>query len=81
VESFAGAGFPPTVAVPDTEGRYRLDLVAANRWTLHRAGVLPERVWSLGACTHCDAERFYSHRRDRGVTGRHWAFIGPERDA
>ncbi len=81
VESFAGAGFPPTVAVPDTEGRYRLDLVAANRWTLHRAGVRPERVRSLGACTHCDAERFYSHRRDRGVTGRHWAFIGLEPDA
>lgn len=76
VEAFAEAGFPPSVAVPDDDGRHRLDLVAANRWTLRRAGVRPERVRSLGSCTHCDAGRFYSYRRDRGVTGRHWAFIG-----
>ncbi|MEJ2288044.1 MAG: polyphenol oxidase family protein, partial [Deinococcales bacterium] len=42
-------------------------------------GVRPQRVWSAAACTHCEPDRFYSHRRDAGVTGRHWAFIGVPR--
>lgn len=75
VTAFRQAGFPDAVATPDAEGRHRLDLVAANRVSLAEAGVDPANVWSLGACTHCEPERFYSHRRDRGVTGRHWAFI------
>lgn len=76
VEAFRRAGFPERLAAPDDEGRFRLDLAAANRWALERAGVSPERIWSAGLCTHCSTERFYSHRRDAGVTGRHWAFIG-----
>lgn len=76
VSAFREAGFPAWLATPDDQGRHRLDLVAANRWLLKRAGVPRERVWSSGLCTHCDAERFYSHRRDGGITGRHWAFIG-----
>jgi copper oxidase (laccase) domain-containing protein len=32
------------------------------------------RVAVLPHCTHCD-QRFFSHRRDRGVTGRHLSFI------
>lgn len=80
VDAFREAGFPGSLTVPDADGRHRLDLVAANRWSLERAGVPPARVWSAGLCTHCQPERFYSHRRDAGVTGRHWAFIGvPER--
>lgn len=74
--AYRQAGFPAGLARPDAEGRYRLDLVAANRWLLEREGVPPERVWSADVCTHCDPERFFSHRRDRGITGRHWAFIG-----
>ncbi len=69
------AGFPPELAREDDEGRYRLDLPAANRWLLERSGVPPDAVWSAGVCTHCDEERFFSHRRDAGVSGRHWAFI------
>lgn len=76
VAAFREAGFPPSLATPDDDGRHRLDLVAANRWTLERAGVGPQQVWSAQLCTHCDPERFYSHRRDAGRTGRHWAFIG-----
>lgn len=80
VAAFRRAGFPESLATPDADGRHRLDLAAANRWLLGRAGVGPGRIWSSGLCTHCDTERFYSHRRDAGETGRHWAFIGvPER--
>ncbi len=45
-----------------------LDLPEVARRTLARAGV--ERVQSADLCTFCEAELFFSHRRDRGRTGR-----------
>jgi YfiH family protein len=45
-----------------------LDLKAIAREGLRAAGV--EMIHDCGLCTACDAERFFSHRRDRGVTGR-----------
>jgi purine-nucleoside/S-methyl-5'-thioadenosine phosphorylase / adenosine deaminase len=45
-----------------------LDLKAIARERLRAAGVT--EVHDCGLCTACDAERFFSHRRDRGVTGR-----------
>ncbi len=76
VERFREAGFPEHVAWPDADaGKYRLDIRAANNWVLERAGVAAANIVDTGLCTHCQPERFYSHRRDDGVTGRHWAFI------
>ena len=46
-----------------------LDLKAIARAQLERAGVDP--VHDAGLCTICSpADLFFSHRRDRGVTGR-----------
>ena len=45
-----------------------LDLKAIARARLEQAGV--REIHDCGLCTACDAERFFSHRRDRGVTGR-----------
>ena len=45
-----------------------LDLKAIARARLQEAGV--RQIHDCGLCTACDAERFFSHRRDRGVTGR-----------
>jgi copper oxidase (laccase) domain-containing protein len=45
-----------------------LDLAEAARRLLGRAGV--ERVEVSGLCTSCEAELFFSHRRDEGRTGR-----------
>jgi YfiH family protein len=46
-----------------------LDLRAAAARALAEAGVA--HVDHVDRCTHCDPERaFFSHRRDRGVTGR-----------
>jgi polyphenol oxidase len=50
-----------------TEGRM-LDLPEVARQLLARAGV--QRVESAGLCTSCEEELFFSHRRDRGRTGR-----------
>jgi YfiH family protein len=58
-------------------GGPHLDLWAANRHVLARAGVAFERLHVLGACTSCGRDRFFSHRRDRGRTGRQVAFIAP----
>ena len=45
-----------------------LDLPEVARRLLARAGV--ERVESAGLCTFCEPDLFFSHRRDKGVTGR-----------
>lgn len=59
-EAFAGLG-------PGLMNGRNLDLPEVARRLLARAGV--EEVESAGVCTYCD-ERFFSHRRDRGKTGR-----------
>jgi YfiH family protein len=45
-----------------------LDLWTAAERVLHEAGVTA--VDRLDVCTACDADRFFSHRRDGAVTGR-----------
>jgi polyphenol oxidase len=46
-----------------------LDLKAVAREQLHRAGV--NEVHDVGVCTICaDPSLFFSHRRDKGITGR-----------
>lgn len=56
-------------------GQWSLDLTYAIRATLEQAGVSPAHIDDVGGCTSCDPERFFSHRRDRGVTGRHLGFV------
>ncbi len=57
--------------------RPRLDLWRANVAVLRAAGVSPERIEVVARCTACERERFFSHRRDAGRTGRQVAFIAP----
>jgi YfiH family protein len=54
----------------------RLDLGGATERALREAGV--EDVERIGHCTACEPELFFSHRRDRGRTGRQGvvAYIG-----
>jgi YfiH family protein len=47
-------------------GERNLDLAAVARAQLEAHGI---EVLDIGLCTICD-ERFFSHRRDHGVTGR-----------
>jgi YfiH family protein len=46
----------------------RLDLRRAVERALRAAGIAT--VDHVDRCTVCEADRFFSHRRDRGVTGR-----------
>lgn len=53
--------------------RPHVDLAAAVMAQLRHAGV--ERVDDVGGCTHAQPDRFFSHRRDAGRTGRHLSAI------
>jgi YfiH family protein len=61
-------------------GRAHLDLVSENRKQLESSGVLAQNIEALGVCTFCDAERFFSYRREKEKAGRMTSYIriGPE---
>ena len=56
-------------------GKSNVDLKAANRIVLERAGVSPEAIDAGPECTHCDRARFFSFRRD-GSAGQQMGVIG-----
>ena len=49
---------------------WQLDLPGINRALLIASGLLPDNIDDLGLCTSCRADLFFSHRRDKGRTGR-----------
>lgn len=71
---FASAFGDDVVVRVEGKDKPRLDLPLAVSRTLARLGVPDGHVARLPQCTMCDT-RFFSHRRDRGVTGRHLSFI------
>ncbi len=52
-----------------------VDLGAAARAALRRAGLPGAAIATVDACTRCEAERFYSFRRAGGPCGRHAGVI------
>lgn len=56
-------------------GGGHLDLPAAIISELTDEGVKRDMIDWLKICTSCDKESCYSHRRDKGTTGRHLALI------
>src|SRR5437588_3038793 len=63
-----GHGAPPC--------RPHLDLVAANRRQLLAAGVPAKSIEIIPLCTACHTELLFSHRAEKGRTGRMMAAIG-----
>jgi purine-nucleoside/S-methyl-5'-thioadenosine phosphorylase / adenosine deaminase len=59
------------------EAKGRVDLRRAVQLQLLAAGVTSEQIDLSDRCTYRDADEFFSHRRDRGVTGRMAALIAP----
>jgi len=64
-----------TCAEPNGEGKWQLDLAAANRELLLGAGVPASAIQVSDMCVSCHRERFFSYRRDAGETGRQMGFI------
>jgi hypothetical protein len=54
-------------------GRTHLDLWKANRLQLEQSGV--QQIEVAGICTACHLEDWYSHRAEKGKTGRFGALI------
>jgi hypothetical protein len=55
------------------DGQVLLDLWSANRWQLESAGIGSIEV--AGICTACNLGDWYSHRGERGQTGRFGAVL------
>ena len=70
-------------ALPDWErhaqanrpGHWLFDLAEVNRAILESAGVRGDRIEDVGLCTSCRNELLFSHRADKGRTGRMMNFI------
>lgn len=61
------------IARPSPAGRWLLDLPAANRCQLRRAGL--RQIHEEAPCTACNTADFFSHRAEGGRTGRFGALI------
>jgi hypothetical protein len=53
-----------------------LDLFEANRRQLLAAGLKKGSIFVTGQCTGCNTDRFFSHRIEKGFTGRMMSVIG-----
>ncbi len=54
---------------------WRLDLAGVNHALLEAAGVRTRRIADVELCTGCRTELFFSHRAEKGRTGRMMNFI------
>jgi YfiH family protein len=59
--------------LPTQNGTVQFDLWEANRLVLEQAGV--RQIEIAGVCTACHLEDWYSHRLERGRTGRFGALL------
>jgi hypothetical protein len=67
-------GVDAALLLPASNGAVQFDLWAANRLVLEQAGVRQIEICEI--CTACHLADWYSHRGDRGKTGRFGAIIG-----
>jgi polyphenol oxidase len=56
--------------------KLHLDLQEANRRQLLALGLPEKNISALPDCTACDTRRFFSHRAEKGKTGRMMAVVG-----
>ena len=58
------------------ETRLHLDLGKANQRQLIESGVHAGSIDQLGGCTACQPDKYFSHRRSQGHTGRMMSSVG-----
>ena len=56
--------------------KLHLDLAEANRRQLLAIGISENQITVLGECTACNPRKFFSHRAEKGKTGRMMAVAG-----
>ena len=57
-------------------GTQMLDLTEANRRQLLATGIDAGQITTVGGCTCCQPQRFFSHRGQHGRTGRMMSVVG-----
>ncbi len=60
--------------------QYELDLKQLNKAPLLKAGLNERNIQVTNLCTSCDNKYFFSHRKEKGKTGRMMGFIGWKED-
>lgn len=65
----------PAAVVRDLGSRPHIDLWLANRLLLEGARVPAAAIDAAPPCTHCQAERFFSFRRDGAGIGQQLSFV------
>lgn len=76
VSAFVAAGLGEC-ATPTAGARAFADLERAVCLQAAREGIPAESIHACGCCTAADPLRFFSHRRDAGLTGRMLSVIAP----
>ena len=69
------AAAPATTVVVTRPGHARIDLIEGVSGQLRDAGLRDDRIDVVFGCTMCGPALHFSHRRDKGETGRHLSFI------
>jgi YfiH family protein len=62
-------------ATANRPGHWLLDIAGVNRALLESAGLRADRIDDVGLCTSCRNDQFFSHRAEKGRTGRMMNFI------
>lgn len=76
VKAEAGLEGAPYYEPSDAPGKYKLNLKEINRQIMIKAGILPNCIELTTLCTGCRTDTFFSHRTEKGGTGRMAAWIG-----
>lgn len=77
LDAFAAAFGPDAPIRRRDDQKGHVDLRQSIRLQLRGCGIADERIDVSDRCTFRDAQEFFSHRRERGVTGRMAAIIAP----
>ena len=65
----------PGISRPGRPGKAYVDLELAAAVQFVEAGIRPENITLMNACTYENRRHFFSHRRDKGITGSMAAYI------
>lgn len=65
----------PGISRPGRQGKAYVDLELAAAVQFVEAGIRLESITLMNACTYENRQHFFSHRRDKGITGSMAAYI------
>ncbi len=71
----AAFSFADALMVPTDAHHGKVDLWKANQLQLQEIGILPQHIEISELCTYQHVDQFYSHRAERGITGRNAALL------